>query len=160
MDYVFKSKDNNYTIIICEATYAKIILECEKYINLETGGILIGNYSKDNSIAYIKDSINSPNNSKHYPHKFFRGTNGVNKILDKKWEEGVYYLGEWHYHPNTSSKSSKLDDIQMLKFSNNKKLNCPEPILIIIGGNPSKWSLNSYIYKNNEKIILEKGNMS
>ena len=48
----------------------------------------------------------------------------------------------------------------MLKFSNNKKLNCPEPILIIIGGNPSKWSLNSYIYKNNEKIILEKGNMS
>ena len=84
MDYVFKSKDNNYTIIICEATYAKIILECEKYINLETGGILIGNYSKDNSIAYIKDSINSPNDSKHYPHKFFRGTNGVNKILDKK----------------------------------------------------------------------------
>ena len=155
MDYVFRSDDNNYTVVICPDTYAKIMLECEKYNGLETGGILIGNYSKDNGVAYIKDS-NVPEDSKHYKTKFFRGTYGLNKLLDKKWSEGEYYLGEWHYHPNSSSKSSRLDDIQMIKFSNNKKLNCPEPILLIIGENTSKWSLNLYIYKNNEKIILKK----
>jgi len=155
MDYVFRSEDNNYTIVICQNTYAKIILECEKYIGLETGGILIGNYSKDNSIAYIKDS-KSPKDSKHYKNIFVRGTDGLNKILDEKWKDGEYYLGEWHYHPNSSSKSSRVDDIQMIKFSNNKKLNCKEPILLIIGGNPSNWSLNLYVYKDNEKIIFKK----
>ena len=43
----------------------------------------------------------------------------------------------------------------MIEFSNNKKLNCSEPILVIIGGNSLKWSLNVYVYKNNEKIILK-----
>ena len=155
MGYIFRSEDKKYTITIYETAFSKIILECEKYMNLETGGILIGKYSKDNSFAYIKDSF-SPIDSKHYSNRFLRGTFGINKILDKKWKEGEYYLGEWHYHPNASSKSSKVDDMQMIKFSINKKLNCPEPILLIIGGNSSKWSLNAYIYKNNEKIILEK----
>ncbi len=155
MGYVFGSEDNNYKIIICASTYDKIISECEKYMSLETGGILIGNYSKDNIIAYIKDSY-SPNDSKHFKSRFFRGTAGINKILDKKWREGEYYLGEWHYHPNSSSDSSRIDDTQMITFSNNKKLNCPQPILLIIGGNLSNWSLNAYIYKDNKKIILKK----
>ena len=154
MTHVFRSEDKNYTIIIYETALTKIILECEKHMNLESGGILIGNYSKDSSIAYIKDSY-SPKDSKHYSNTFLRGTIGINNILDKKWDEGEYYLGEWHHHPNSSSKSSRLDDIQMIKFSNNKKLNCRDPILLIIGGNPSNWSLNLYVYKNNEKIILK-----
>lgn len=154
MDYYFRSEDNNYKIIICENTYAKIIKECKKFRNLETGGILIGNYSRDNITAYIKDSY-SPNDSKHFKSKFFRGTGGINNILNKKWDKNEYYLGEWHYHPNPSSKSSKIDDIQMINFSNNKKLNCPKPILLIIGGNSLKWSLNLYVYNNNEKIILK-----
>ena len=132
-----------------------MILECETYRDFETGGILIGNYSKDGNVAYIKDSY-SPIDSKHRKSKFFRGAEGINKILDKKWKEGEYYLGEWHYHPNSSSRSSRLDDIQMINFSNNEKLHCPEPILLVIGGNSSKWSLNAYVYKNNEKIILRK----
>ena len=154
MNHVFISEDKNYTIILNEVTYDKIISECEKYRDLETGGILIGNYSKDNKIAHIKDTY-FPKDSKHLKSKFLRGTNGINKILDKKWMKGEYYLGEWHYHPNSSSKSSRLDDTQMIKFSNNKKLNCPEPILLIICGNPSKWSLNLYIYVNNKKIELK-----
>lgn len=155
MEHVFRSEDNNFTVIINEATYDKIIDQCEKSVNIETGGILIGNYSKDDTIAFIKDSF-SPKDSKHFKSRFFRGTGGINKILDKKWGEGEYYLGEWHYHPNSSSKSSRVDDAQMIEFSNNKKLNCSEPILLIIGGNSLKWSLNAYVYKNNEKIILRK----
>ena len=155
MDYIFRNEVNTYKIIIDEITLNKIIFECEKYENLETGGILIGNYSKDGITAYIKDSY-SPKDSKRYSNRFFRGTFGINKILDKKWKKKEYYLGEWHYHPNSSSESSKLDDIQMMKFSKNKKLNCQVPILLVIGGNSLKWSLNLYIYKNNEKIILKK----
>lgn len=159
MDYIFRSEDKNYTIILYEITFSKIILECKKYKNLETGGILIGRYSEDNSIAYIKDSF-APTDSKHHSNIFLRGTTGINKILDKKWKEGEYYLGEWHYHPNSSSKSSKVDDMQMIIFSNIKKLCCSVPILLIIGEKSSNWSLNAYVYKNNEKIILEKENVS
>ena len=96
------------------------------------------------------------------PAEFNTGTVHISVLSRSERQMTTNFLFEqgshnsWHYHPNASSKSSKVDDMQMIKFSNNKKLNCPEPILIIIGGNPSKWSLNSYIYKNNEKIILEK----
>lgn len=155
MDYVFRSGDNSYSVVICETTYNKMIFECERCRGLETGGILIGNYSDDNGVAYIRDSF-SPIDSRHYKSRFFRGTIGINNILDKKWDVGEYYLGEWHYHPNSSSKSSNLDDNQMMAFSKNKRLNCPNPILVVIGGNSSNWGLNVYVYKNNEKIVLKK----
>lgn len=93
MAHIFRSANNIYNVIICPDTYDKIISECEKYSNRETGGILTGNYSKDNSTAYIKDSY-SPKDSKHYKNKFFRGINGLDKLIDKKWGEGEYYLGD------------------------------------------------------------------
>ena len=40
------------------------------------------------------------------------------------WNQGRYYLGEWHYHPNTSSLPSGIDNNQMIKLSRDKKLIC------------------------------------
>ena len=70
------------------------------------------------------------------------------------WNQGQYYLGEWHYHPNASSLPSGIDNKQMIKLSRDKKLNCPEPILIIIGGYKDNWSINARLYVNSEEIIM------
>ena len=70
------------------------------------------------------------------------------------WNQGRYYLGEWHYHPNTSSLPSGIDNNQMIKLSRDKKLNCPEPILIIIGGYKDNWSINARLYVNSQEIIM------
>lgn len=44
--------------------------------------------------------------SEPYSHakcNFRRGSDGLKKFLDTVWNQGQYYLGEWHYHPNASS---------------------------------------------------------
>ena len=80
----------------------------------------------------------------------------MKKILDLAWDQGQYYLGEWHYHPNVSSTPSKTDKKQMIILSQDSKLKCPEPILIIVGGYQDHWNVNARVFANNQEIVLEK----
>lgn len=125
---------------------------CDKSNPYETGGILIGSYSDDSLTAHISEVTNSPNDSVKKKVLFKRGINGLQKKLDTLWKDSQYYLGEWHYHPNSLPTPSHSDIEQMISLSYNIKLNCPEPILIILGGNKNKWLL-SVIVIANEKII-------
>ena len=65
--------------------------------------------------------------------------------LDTLWKDNQYYLGEWHYHPNSSPTPSRSDIEQMLSLSHDKKL-------IILGGNKDNWLLNVIVIAN-EKIV-------
>lgn len=125
---------------------------CDKSNPYETGGILIGSYSDDNFTAHISEITNSPDDSVKKKTLFKRGTNGLQIKLDTLWKDSQYYLGEWHYHPNSSPTPSRSDIEQMVSFSHDKKLNCPEPILIILGGNKDNWLLNVIVIAN-EKIF-------
>ena len=42
----------------------------------------------------------------------------------------------------------------MIKLSRDKKSNCPEPILIIIGGYKDNWSINARLYVNSQEITM------
>ena len=106
----FQDNSQIYNINLSKEVYEKMLCYCNKAYPYETGGILIGNYSRN--------------------------------------------LGEWHYHPNASSLPSGIDNKQMIKLSRDKKLNCPEPILIIIGGYKDNWSINARLYVNSEEIIM------
>ena len=46
----------------------------------------------------------------------------------------------------------------MLKLSQDKKLNCPEPILVVIGGNNAGWDKFVGIYVNNKEVIMYEQN--
>ncbi len=119
---------------------------CENSFPNETGGILIGKYSIDNSSALIKKITPAPKDSEHKRFSFVRGVAGLESILNKEWKKGRYYLGEWHYHPSASSYPSQKDKNQMLKISQDIDIKCPEPILIIIGGNKENWTINVSMY--------------
>ena len=125
---------------------------CDKSNPYETGGILIGSYSGDNFTAHISEITNSPDDSVKKKTQFKRGINGLQIKLDTLWKDNQYYLGEWYYHPNSSPTPSRSDIEQMLSLSHDKKLNCPEPILIILGGNKDNWLLNVIVIAN-EKIV-------
>jgi hypothetical protein len=57
-----------------------------------------------------------------------------------------FYLGEWHFHPFNDSTPSSTDIDQLKKFSETPSLRCPEPIMVIVGGDPNnKWTLRIYI---------------
>lgn len=70
------------------------------------------------------------------------------------WKKRQYYLGEWHYHPNASPRPSKLDIETMLKLSKSEELHCPEPILLIVGGNSENWYHYIGVHLKNGQVEL------
>jgi hypothetical protein len=99
----------------------------------ETGGILVGRYDDPHQVAIIRYASDAPPDSVASPTTFRRGVRGLDALLKRAWRCGLYYLGEWHFHPERFPTASSPDDIQMQAFSESPQLRCPEPILIIVG---------------------------
>lgn len=151
----FQYKSQIYNINLYKEPYKHMLSYCDKANPYETGGILIGNYSSNQTTANILQITAPPKNSKHAKFNFHRGSSGLKKVLDTAWNQGQYYLGEWHYHPNALAEPSNTDINQMLALSNYRKLKCPEPALIIIGGNSDNWKITISVFSNGECIPLE-----
>lgn len=143
---IFRDKSDKYHINLNDDVYEFMLHECYCFNPYETGGILIGNYSDDNKTANILKSTSQPCKSKQTQTTFVRSVDGLMSLLDELWNKGEYYLGEWHYHPNSSTEPSSIDKKQMIDLSMNDMLNCPEPILIIIGGGNKKWDISVRVY--------------
>jgi integrative and conjugative element protein (TIGR02256 family) len=141
-------ENNGVYVILGKNVYNNIIECCKKSVNKETGGIIAGYYSVNLNTANITYASPQPIDSLQGFCWFKRGVNGLKKRMDNMWyNKNEYYLGEWHYHPNSKPDASKVDIIQMHSISRNKKFNCPEPIMIIIGGN------NEYGFKLKLSIV-------
>lgn len=120
----------------------------------ETGGILVGHYDKDHTDAYVTDISGPGRGSKHGFVSFFRAVGHLQGWLDKVWNGGKsYYLGEWHFHPMSSPTASNTDKRQMFEITTDAKASCPEPILIILGGNPkAQWKVSVSIFTKSKDI--------
>ncbi len=154
--FTYSSDNKEFTVEIDSSLLEDCFIECDKSSNYETGGILIGNYSDDMRTAVIRSLSKAPIDSKIGKMSFKRGIKGLIDVLNKKWDEsGEYYLGEWHFHPNSSSQPSGTDLRQMKELSRHKKLKCPEPILLIIGGNSIVgWNISLNIFQNDKVIEM------
>lgn len=103
----------------------------------ETGGILIGLYLKDRSIASIEETRGT-RTSRGWFARFRRGIGSLQQYLDEQWDSHRrYYVGEWHSHPAGSPIPSAQDDRQMQKIAADDRYQCPEPIMVIVGEGPT-----------------------
>jgi integrative and conjugative element protein (TIGR02256 family) len=134
----FVSSSDSYTVTIEAEVLRKMVSDCIRAGAHETGGILIGKYSSDGSIALILEITSHPNDSISNSVTFKRGIIGLKELLAERWDEGSHYIGEWHYHPGGSPEPSAPDMRAMRSIAKNSKYSCREPILIILGGNPPK----------------------
>jgi integrative and conjugative element protein (TIGR02256 family) len=147
-----------YGFVIPTILYAEILKKCLSSGNNETGGIIIGNYSEDLHYAMAKMILGPSPDSKSGSNWFYRGVLGFQLILNSLWyRQKQYYIGEWHYHPFGEAKPSRTDINQMLSIASTKQYNCPEPILIIVGGD---IKINTIItvmvfYKNQSYLSLK-----
>ncbi|MFY0138653.1 Mov34/MPN/PAD-1 family protein [Bacillus cereus] len=135
----------------------KIYQLCEEAYPNETGGILIGQYNLNFEHANVTMITGAPSDSKAGKTWFYRGTTGLQELLDELWDtQGSYYLGEWHYHPDGASSPSIQDLIEMKAISMNEKYNCPEPLLLIVGGSSTHQTFNCsmYIYLRNKNRLF------
>jgi len=151
----FQDTNQSFSVNLIKKAYKQMIHYCATSNPYETGGILIGDYSSNQMIANVLQATPPPKNSKYAKHNFWRGCSGLQRTLDTAWKSGQYYLGEWHYHPNASAVPSNTDVNQMITLSKDKKLKCPEPILIIIGGSSSNWEISINVFLNNGHTALD-----
>lgn len=120
----------------------------------ETGGILIGRYEDGQRTAVILEVTGPPAGSSWGRTWFRRGAGDINALLERRWREGVYYLGEWHTHPNGAPDPSPDDLRAMLSISVQPSYACPEPILLILGGRSTAWHLNAVIVADGSPVFM------
>jgi integrative and conjugative element protein (TIGR02256 family) len=145
---VHVSDDGVFNVHFSLEVLSKITTECRRVDRMETGGILLGRYSKNGRVAHILDCSQPPRDSLRRLRSFLRGVKGIKTLLDRFWRDGQYYLGEWHYHPHSSSYPSAQDIRQMLEIAREPGYKCPEPILLVVGGSAQTgWEVNVRIFR-------------
>lgn len=94
------------------------------------------------------------------PLKYDNSTNGftrdagtLNIYLESAFNESrgqVEYLGEWHSHPNGTTKYSDNDRKSMMEIAEDINIKNDSPLLLIIGNSKKsfKYSLFQYIEGN------------
>lgn len=146
-DVTFSSAGAPYTVALCSSSIQQMVSECLKAGQNETGGILIGSYSDDGSTAIIMEATTRPADSLAGRTTFQRGVKGLRSLLHSRWKTGLYYVGEWHFHPGGTPEPSGDDVESMRSIAANPYYQCLEPIMIILGGNPAgSYSLSASVF--------------
>lgn len=142
---IFTSKDSKYKFLLQDKIFRSMLRYVRNSEDMETGGILIGSYSQDTSTAIVTKITGPPKDSRRGFSWFERGLKGLQKLLNKRWLNHEYYLGEWHYHPLSAPTPSFQDLYQMRVISSSKSYHCPEPILMIIGGDAITYDISVFV---------------
>ncbi|MBN3059063.1 Mov34/MPN/PAD-1 family protein [Pectobacterium versatile] len=153
-DVTFSSDGATYTVVLSSSTINQMVSECLKAGVNETGGILIGSYSEDSSTAMIEEATTRPADSLAGRTTFQRGVKGLRSILRARWKTGLYYVGEWHFHPGGSPEPSRDDLMSMTSIAATPGYQCLEPIMIILGGDPTgSYSLSASVFPRGDSPI-------
>ena len=129
----FLSKEEKFSIILPPKPSSEIIRAAKKYYPNEVGGALVGYYDKNKNNAIVISIINITEGGRFQLK--IKGKS-LHVELQKIWKQSkgtLYYLGEWHSHPNNTPKPSILDRKTMMSIGRSKSEYCTSPILIIIG---------------------------
>lgn len=122
----------------------------------ETGGILVGYYNRKHDCAIVTDCSDKPEDSRTGKNYFLRGVKGLQEWLEKLWRLGTrkYYLGEWHYHPFGSCEPSGVDVKQLKENAEDEKGKCPEPVMVIVGGDPTgSLECEGFVYVRGKGLV-------
>ncbi len=144
----FRSDDERFGLTVKGLPLERMLALCVQAGAIETGGVLIGRYAVTHDCALVTAASGPPAGSRQGRTRFYRGVGGVRQKLARSWRDHRwYYLGEWHFHPQGSTSPSQVDVRQMEAIATNPSWCCPEPVLLIIGGDPAgAWSAGAYVF--------------
>lgn len=155
--HIFSSECKNYRVVLSHLAMDAIINACLISGKNETGGILIGHYSDTGKLAIVQEASSSPEDSLHGRATFQRGKKGLKELLNERWSLGMYYLGEWHFHPGGSPEPSSPDIKAMNAIAADASYNCKAPVLIIAGGWSHQLTLSANIFiRGEQRLPLKK----
>lgn len=151
----FWSVDRQFGLRIAQKQINEMLRLCQRACPLETGGILLGHYSDLNECAVVTEITQAPVDSRSGLNWFIRGVRGLQNKLDHLWRRNrKFYIGEWHFHPFGSPQPSPPDIRQMQEISTSEQYHCPEPVLLILGGDPKAQFLpGAFVFPRGQRFI-------
>jgi len=153
-DNEYWSRDQRFGMALPERELARMVGFCKRAKGKETGGILVGSYSEKHDCALVGSVSKAPRDSQAGPTWFRRGVSGLQRWLSKLWKSKTYYLGEWHFHPFAAPDPSGTDISEMVGVSKDDRCKCPEPVLVILGGNPAAdWQLRAFVFPRGQARV-------
>lgn len=145
----YTSDDERFQVSLPSEQITQMLLCCQASNGKETGGVLVGHYTPSHDCAVVTEVSGPPADSRASRIRFQRGVHGLKQWLTSLWKRSQrqYYLGEWHSHPYANPYPSEDDCSQMREIAALPEYHCPEPLLIIIGGDPQgEWQLSAHVF--------------
>lgn len=136
---------DKYSILIDDEVIEQISTLRQGYSDNEIGGVILGNATNDNRIMVRSLKIaTDPMASTKY--SCIRDKNIAQVQIDKAFKESegkVIYLGEWHTHPEHTSKPSKQDMRMIKEQYKHNEFDLGFLLLLIIGTKQNYISIYS-----------------
>ena len=113
-----ESSHKKCSVIFSRSAYNGIIAETYERVGTETGGILLGKYSKGQ--WFILETVDPGPNSIFTPTYFEYDTPYVNHLsnkIERFYKNGLELVGLWHRHPGNFSTFSSTDDTTNIKYA-------------------------------------------
>lgn len=125
---------DDWTVLVDQHVTDKLYELRKSKLPNETGGVLIGSYDFERKKCYVVDALPSPIDSIEKRSSYIRGTSGLKASVDQIKEitrDSLYYIGEWHTHPNDVTMQSELDK-KLMRYvvENNEKEGIPAVMAI------------------------------
>ena len=154
MTQLYATEDSSHFVEVADTALSAILTMCQSAQSVETGGILIGSYSDEQTTASVREALGPPDGSRSNRTSFERGTKGLAGALRERWPVGQHYVGEWHFHPAGTGGPSSQDIRQMTEISLDPAYDCSMPILIIVAGRGGHMSAHPWIGGSGEAVRL------
>ena len=151
-EWEFWSVDQRFGLRIGEQAAARLLQFSVRSDRKETGGILVGFYTETLDCAVVTTVSGPPADSQSTKTWFARGVRGLQRWLERLWRtEGDYYIGEWHAHPGAVPVPSLRDIEQLQQIAASELYRCPEPLLLIIGGDLRRnYEAGAFVFPHGE----------
>lgn len=146
----------NLNLIVDDSLLESIYQSSCVHYPKEYGGFLIGKYSEDFKTLYVEQSITAEI-FKSSQIEFTRESRHLKCEFEKLFiNKGIYYIGEWHTHPDGEAWYSSTDLNAMISIVHEKNVKIDNPILLILSiTNNSLRDFNFFILNNNRLEIYE-----
>lgn len=110
--------------------------EYQRTLPNETGGVLIGYWLADSEGVVVTEAVGPGPRSKHDEISFVPDwiyqESEIARLYEKSGRMHTY-LGDWHSHPDSTTRLSLTDRHTLLKVAKHADARVPTPLMAVIG---------------------------
>jgi len=118
--------------------------------NVETGGLLWGEWDDATGVVWVTDASGPPPDSRHSESHFLCGVRGTREEHESRvrlTRRSVGYIGMWHTHPTSSPFPSETDFLGMHEILTAGELPPRKNLLLILGKHMNHDTVGGFLFR-------------